>query len=362
MKAMNGLGTLALVMAAACSSASDDTDSGDGALTATSAPATLAASYQGKVDDHDVMFRLDASGAAVTGTYFYVGRPTAGEIISLKGTLSGGKLHLDETTLGKKSGVVDATVSNGEISGQWTKADGTGKLPLALAAIPTGTVLPVTRTIDQTLVPAVPGHTPTNSVCRLSADYIEVFGLADKTVESAINSKLAVQPLKPVTPGKCDLAFQQDVLEEVKLNESGLFVVITHTVLDKPLTSVTTIRTSNFDVKTGKDLVVTDIFKPDAVDALRQLALKSLHLDDMGTVGVPDEMQARNARDQQDEIDRLAKETLASFDSEVTKDGIHVHLDAADFDGTMGAPDTLLPWARVKDLLLPNPLITSLIH
>jgi hypothetical protein len=324
----------------------DETDSGTGAATATSAPATLGTEYQGTIKDLKVMFRLAATGSAVTGSYFYVGKATAGDPISLKGTLTGSKLHLDETTLGQKTGSMDVTVTNGQINGQWIKPDGSLKLNLALTAVPTGTLLPITRTIDQTLKATQPngGVLPT---CTLKADYIEVFGIADKTAENAINTKLAVPQLKQAD---CDFGSSQTTKETIGLNESGLFVVSTSSDFDGGAHPDTSLQTSNFDLKTGKALGAPDIFKPDALDKLKQLMIGSLD-------------PSLDADGKQTATDQINQASLEEYNCQVEKDGIHVDLfDAFPHVILSLAPEVDLKWADIKDLLQPNTVVTPLVH
>jgi hypothetical protein len=329
------------IFATGCAGPSaDDTGSGTGAATATSGPATLGTEYQGTIKDLKVMFRLGATGGAVTGTYFYVGKATAGDVISLKGTLTGSKIHLDESTNGQKTGSMEATVTKGQISGQWIKPDGSLKLNLALTAVPTGALLPVTRTIDQTLK-------ATQGTCTLKADYIEIFGLADAAAESAINAKLAVQPMKQ---DDCAASGSQDTKEEIKLNESGLLVVAKSSVLDGGAHPDGSLETSNFDVKTGKDLGAPDLFKAEALDKLKQLMIAA--------VDPSNDDDAKQAA-----TDQINEATLDAYNCQVGKDGIHVDLfDAFPHVIQALAPEIDLKWADIKDLLQPNAVITPLLH
>jgi hypothetical protein len=322
----------------------DDTGSGTGAATAATAPATLARSYQGTIKDLKVMFRLAAQGTNVTGSYFYVGKPTDGQAITLKGTLTGNKLHLDESVAGKKTGQMDVTIAGSKLTGTWAKPDGSSKLNLALDAIQPGTLLPVTRTISQS-IPAKQPQSADFKSCDLKADYIEVFGLADGAAEDAINKALAIQPEDP----NCDFPMSSTIKQEVKMNDSGILVVTGNEEDDGGAHPSESLLAFNFSEKTGKRLGGKDIFKPEALAKLQDLAIQSLD-------------SSLSADDKQTASDEIKGVDLDAWNPEVSKDGIHVDL-FNEFPHAIEAlaPDLQLKWADIKDLLLPNTEISPLV-
>jgi hypothetical protein len=335
-------------LVAACSSG-DAVGSGADNVTSAPAASTLSRSYQGTIKDLKVYFHLDQNGIEVTGTYFYEGKATQGEVIDLQGKLEGSKLTLDESVAGKKTGTLVGTLAGTKVTGTWKKPDGSGSLPLALDAIPSGTLVAVKRLIQQSAKASQPGGDGAPGKCELKAEYFDVFGLASADAEAKIDKALAVKPLA----AGCDFPFSSEIKQEIKLNASGLLVVNTtedDTGGAHPETSMTT---KNFSIKLGTDLTPSLIFRTEALQKIGSILKDAAQSD---TSLSADEKQTIVAQ-----IDGVTK--LDSYNVEVRKEGINVDLFNHFPHVILGlAPERLFTWAEIRDLLLPGTDVSALAH
>lgn len=329
------------LLASGCASGAgdDDAGSGTGAATAATTPASLSREYQGTIKDLKIMVRLDVQGSNVSGSYFYADKTGNGDVITLKGTIAGNQLKLDESVKGQKTGQMAATVSGTKISGTWAKPDGTGKLTLTLDAIPTTKLLPVTRKLAQSFK-ATEGTSAGFDTCALTSSYIEVYGMADAKTEAAINGILATKPID----SSCDFPSSETFTQEVKLNDKGLLVIVQSEEDDGGAHPNEGHTAFNFDVATGKQLAAKDIFKSDALPKLKELVLAT----------VPP--------DQKDDVtQQLDEMSIDGYDTAVMADGVQIdfvnefpHVILAE------APLATLKWADVKDLLQPGTAVAKL--
>jgi hypothetical protein len=329
------------LFASGCASGSGDdgTDSGTGAATSTTTPAALSREYQGTIKDLKIVVRLDVQGSNVSGSYFYADKPGNGDVITLKGTIAGNQLKLDESVKGQKTGQMAATVSGTKLSGTWAKPDGTGKLTLALDAIPTNKLLPITRKLAQSFK----ATSSEGGNCVLASEYVEIYGMADAKAEAAINGVLVTKPID----SKCDFAFSETLNDLVTFNDSGILVVVQTEEDDGGAHPNSGHTAFNFDLTTGKQLGPKEILKPDAMPKVKELVLANL----------PDDLKP--AKD--DISQQLDEVQLEDVDLEVTKSGLQTDFFNAFPHAILDeAPDVILKWADVKDLLQPGTAVAKL--
>jgi hypothetical protein len=343
-------------LSAGCAAAAEQESASSGDAIST---VGLARENGGFVGDANIMARLevatDSGTPVVTGSYFYVGRPTKGEQITLKGTIDGDSVTLDEMTLGQKTGSFVGTLRNGIIRGSWTKPDGSGQLPFTMWAITPGSPFTVERAIKDT-APAVEASGE-QKTCDLDATYLEVYGAEDPLVEGLVNAALMVSPIKKNKDGKCEEAESDNVGQKQKFLAKNVLVVES---IDSwfgggahPLNSLTW---KNISLKTGNVLGAKDIFKADAKAAVLAMLVKGIE------ARADLEKEDRDYLIEQANLGFEDKDAFASLDYCATADGIRISLfnwlahaaQAVDVDGT------LLPWRDVKPLLVPGTEIATL--
>jgi len=337
----------AFALTTGCSAQGADDDANE-SVDAVSGTSTLARSYQGTIKNLPIMMRLEAQGTAVSGSYFYVGKATKGDVITLAGKLDGTTLTLDESVGGTKTGSFSGKIAaDGTVKGTWKTPDGRTSLPLAL---PNTKLL----TVERTIADKAPGAEPAGSLteCQTDAKYIEVFGLKDAAVEKAINTEFAkdATPIVRNAAGKCIEVATIDAAQTVKLQEKDVLVV------QRSVASFYgggayenhDVSVMNISLVSGKILSLEKVLKAGAGPRLKLLVQAAI--------------SARTDFESPDDKDMLLDQSERSFgqldaiDFELTADGIVVSffnalphaIQALDGDGS------LIKWADLGDLLAPG--------
>jgi hypothetical protein len=188
---------------AGCSADTNEDDVGDQSQDAIGEH-DVARAYKGKIGNLEVMVRLEKNGSSLRGSYFYVGKATKGETITLSGSASSGKINLEEKVGAQRTGALNGTIERGgKLKGTWKTPDGARSLSFTLDAVTAP--LAVKREMKDSVPRVEPEEwRPT---CDVDVSWYELFGLADAAAEKKANEALAsswTAPIPKTAAGKCD--------------------------------------------------------------------------------------------------------------------------------------------------------------
>ena len=268
------LSLAASTVAVGCASnAEENVASDEGAATAGSA---LAHDYEGTIGNLKVLVRLDASGSAISGSYFYADKVGNGDNLILKGSVQGSKLTMTESVngAGAATGTFNGTIGAGSITGTWKAGNTT--LPLKLTAIKS---LKTAQHKYKAEIKAV--HTGPNDFvrdCSLEAEVVEIYGL-DAKLEKQMMDSLKVDPLDKDAQGHCDSDIRF-VTQTVGYNGNGLLSIDVATEYDGGAHPENQADAFNFVVATGQNLGPADVFAAGSKAKLKDLIEAAMRKED----------------------------------------------------------------------------------
>ena len=324
-----------------CAGSADDSVSDEAAAESAGA-GHLAREYKGTVAGRAIMMRLDATSAAVTGSYFYVGQVTKGETIALSGAVAGGHFAVEEKVGTANTGAFSGTLAaSGAVRGTWTAPSGR-KESFSLEPVKSVTVVPrAIKDKAQVADKDAPFHE-----CYVNVQYLDVFGLPDATLEATLDQALAIDaaPLDKNAQGKCDWWNSVDSSGTVKLQEKGLLVVEQSAEYDGGAYPNHSLMWVNASTKTGKVLTLVDLVKADQMKALMD---KTIAVYKASPDGVDDFFL---------ETIQTSFQSPETVQFELTKEGLRISMfnalphaaQAEDGDGAM------LKWSEIRDMIIPT--------
>lgn len=254
--------------------------------------------FSGKIDNQNVSMVLNIADAAVSGYYSYDHFNTP---IKLSGTIektqeSSSALKIDEVINDQKNANFelnlerqDPSSSDVSLIGKWTNTAKDKTLDVLLyTAFPENFYLSSGIQNDIKINPKT--NTDTQKLYTIAYTYPEISGLKDLKIQDAINKSLT--KFSSITKTKADFeeALKSDPVVNQDPNFTGYSDEIDYhinynqnNVLSIEFSGynysggahgIPFVKTLNFDLKTGKELKLNDVFKPDS-DFLKYFSVDS---------------------------------------------------------------------------------------
>jgi hypothetical protein len=328
-----------------CSADTSEDDVGDQSQDAVGENA-VARAYKGKIGNLDVMVRLEQSGNGLRGSYFYVGRPTKGETITLSGSATSGKVALEEKVGAEKTGSFSGTIERGgKLKGTWKTANGSRSLPFTLDAVTTPLA------VKRELKDSAPREEPEEwrPTCDVDVSWFEMFGLADAAAEKRVNEALAsdwTTPIPKDAAGKCtdDAMIGISATSTINLQDKDVLSILISGETNGGAYPNHSLQWINVGTKTGRVFTLKDTIKQASLPTVKAKVLA--------------EIRARGS--EPGDMDFLVEIAERSFDEpehiafEVRADGIVISyfnslphaMQAIDEDGT------LIKWSELSGAIV----------
>jgi hypothetical protein len=330
-----------------CSADTSEDDVGDQSQDAVGEN-DVARAYKGKIGNLEVMVRLEKNGSSLSGSYFYVGKATKGEAITLSGSSTSGKINLDEKVGAQKTGAFSGTIERGgKLKGTWKTPDGNRSLPFTLDAVTAPLV------VKRELKDSAPRVEPEEwrPTCDVDVSWFEVFGLADAAAEKKANEALAADWTTPIpkdAAGKCtdDAMIGTSATSTIKLQDKGVLSVEIAGETNGGAYPNHSLQWVNVGTKTGRVFTLKDTIKQASLPALEAKVVAAI--------------RARGS--EPGDMDYLVEIAERSFDEpeniafEVRAEGINISyfnslphaMQAIDEDGT------LIKWSDLSGAIVEN--------
>jgi hypothetical protein len=328
-------------------------------------PAPQTKYFKGSIGSSlDLQMKLVRTGDQLAGSYFY---QKIGTRINLRGSVDkDGNLTLEEfDPAGKQTGLfkgiwtVDASDGLINLAGNWSKPPGEKgsdkKIAFSVHEEPiafTGDVEIVSKQIKETnkkLMYEIAVQYP-----QLTGGSNPNFEKFNKAARASVTRKVT-EFLKSVQPDEGEeprpegsmgsdlsvgytVALAQDDLMSVKFDVGSYFQGAAHP------NSYSEVL--NFDLKNGRQLKLSDLFKPG-----------SKYLQAIATYCIADlKKQAKDKGLLDEEIEKGAAASGDNYDSwTITRRGLAIHFDAYQVGPYAAGPQfVLMPYAAVKDLISPD--------
>jgi hypothetical protein len=326
-------------------------------------PAAETRFFKGSVGNTlGLQMKLVREGERLTGNYFY---QKVGTRIDLRGTIdNGGTVTLEEfDSTGKQTGVFKGSWKPNEdgridIAGNWSKPNSEKQTAFALHEEPiefSGGVEIIAKQIKEN-----------NKKLKyeIDAEYPQLTGSPDRNFEkfnqvvrSIVTKKVndfrkeMAERIGEENPVDTDtgsdigsgytVALAKDDLISVQLDIGGYYAGAAH-----PNSYTETI---NFDLKNGKPLVLSDLFKPGAkyLQTISSYCIKDLKRQSKATDGMLDD---------DDWLQRGAGPDPNNYGSwVVTKKGLGINFDSYQVAPYAAGPQyVLVPYSALKDLIKPD--------
>ncbi len=270
----------------AAPAAEDDAEAGQDAVSGQAKTA-----YQGNVAGVDVMMRLERTGSALRGTYFYV---KEGKTIDLEGRVDGTRVTLTEKVSGKTTGTFAGTLATGgAITGTWTGANGRAQR-FALDVIRPGSA-PQGKAILATRKAEIKG-----AACKATLEYPEVFGLADPAVEQKANEAIlaAARPDGYTEAEPCFDRIDVETHASIVVHDKGILSISIAKETSGGAYPAHSLTPANISLTTGKNLGFKDLFTADSyrkvsVVARAMLAARAATTEDAEERGMIEDQLTR---------------------------------------------------------------------
>jgi hypothetical protein len=255
--------------------------------------AQLADAYRGQIGALPIVVRLNQSGTALTGSYFY---EKNGTDLTLEGELQDGgrAVNLSEFSGKSKTGAIRGRLGpGGAITGTWSDPPAKTTLPLQLFPIAhspePGSALLFTKRLRYS-EPIASGHMGTPDACKGDVKFAEVFGMPNAELERKLNRRLAPGP--ELLPQTCDHEEQAEGDYFVGLNTHGVLSVRMTWLVDDSYVAhpVQGAAAVNVHLRDGTDIsFFGDIFKPGSDATLEAVLAQQI---DATSRGNPDAREA----------------------------------------------------------------------
>lgn len=319
-----------------------------------------ARSFTGSIGDHlAVEMVLGRGGDVLSGSYRYVGRKGK---LTLEGTVTReGDFSLQEfDENGNQSGLFkgrwgEDDTGAAELTGTWTKPDGSGPLPFTLAE------LPVESNAGFSLSSETIEEKNDRRHYEVSAEYPQLAGGGARVAEfnrraRALAAAQVAEFKKGVDDGTGvpgDAGSYIDVGYRVGLGADDIFSVlfVINTYYSGAAHPNHETAALNFDLRHGRALRLADLFKP---SALYLRALSDYCIRDLKRQMRESDMEDPSAMDA--DIEEGAKPDAKNFKSWLlTRRGLEITFDPYQVGPYAAGPQrVLVPYAALKDLINPE--------
>lgn len=305
--------------------------------------------FRGDIGGHPIEMRLQRSGETLSGDYAYDG---IGQSLTLKGRIdSQDKLSLQEfDASGKQTGKFTGKLaapsdeeSSATIEGQWSQPNGSHQAQFNLTEQPIefdGNLRIVTKTISERRL-------------KITASYPQITG-SDAPAIAKFNRQAEALVSKAVKefkegdppPGKSDYSASYNIL--LATNDLISIEIVEDSYGGGAHPNIA-FYTLNYDLRTGRELELKDMFKPkaDYKKVVQQYALQ-----DMNARAKSDAAKEKEPPGQPDD-QLFSPEQLADWSNwTITRNGLYVYFD---FPHVIAAYDReFIPYRVIKEQLDPR--------